>query len=252
LSTVDGLPFFLQADTLEPFIDEELAMSTTPVFFLSGSGKRLVGYDARLLPQVANVYLKLRDHCNETGQAIPRQYKDIITKCDMLIRGLAQVGIIALVDEATGYQDVRDRQALQEILDTYLRKEFAAWAKKFPDEFYKEIFRLRGWTWRGMKINRPQCVAQYTKDIVYSRLTKGMLRELESRNPMLETGRRRGLHTQLLTEDVGDPALAQHLYGVLGLMRLCEDRDWDQFMKMLNRAYPKKDDYPLFKNLEDD
>ena len=116
----------------------------------------------------------------------------------------------------------------------------AAWAKQFPAEFYREIFRLRGWTWKGMKINRPQCVAQYTKNIVYARLTKGMLQELEHHNATLESGRRKGPHAGLLTEDVGDPALAQHLYGVIGLMRVCEDRDWDTFMKLLNKAYPRR------------
>jgi hypothetical protein len=64
------------------------------------------------------------------------------------MRGLAHVGIIALVDEATGYQDVRDRLALQAILDAYLRKELAAWAKRFPEEFYRQIFRLRDWQGR--------------------------------------------------------------------------------------------------------
>jgi hypothetical protein len=251
LSTADGTPFFLQAEALKPFITDELRMSTTPIFFRDGSGKKGVGYDAELLPMVADVYLQLRDAYQEAGKPVPRQYKHIVQQCDLITRGLARVGIVALVDEATGYQDVRDRQALQEILDKYLRKNFAAWAKKFPDEFYQEIFRLRGWKWKGMKINRPQCVAQYTKNIVYARLTKGMLQELERRNPMLPSGRREGPHTGLLTADVGDPALAQHLYGVIGLMRVCEDRDWDGFMKLLNRAYPKKDDLPLFKDLED-
>ena len=72
--------------------------------------------------------------------------------CELLMRGLAHVGIIALVDEATGFQQIRDRDALQAILDAYLRKELAAWAKRFPDEFYQQIFRLRGWQWKGMKI----------------------------------------------------------------------------------------------------
>jgi hypothetical protein len=73
---------------------------------------------------------------------------------------LADVGIIALVDEATGYQEVRDKLALQAILDAYLRKELAAWAKRFPDTFYRQIFRLRSWQWKGMKVNRPQVVIQ--------------------------------------------------------------------------------------------
>ncbi len=33
LSSVDGLPFFLQAELLKPFISEELSSSTTPFFF---------------------------------------------------------------------------------------------------------------------------------------------------------------------------------------------------------------------------
>lgn len=61
----------------------------------------------------------------------------------MLSRGLQEVGIIGIIDEATGFQEVRDRLALQEILDQYLLRELAAWAKRFPDEFHKQIFRLR-------------------------------------------------------------------------------------------------------------
>ncbi len=64
----------------------------------------------------------------------------IAKAASLLIRGLAYVGIVALVDEATGYQEVRDKRALQSILDKYLRKELAAWAKRFPDEFCKEMF----------------------------------------------------------------------------------------------------------------
>ena len=71
----------------------------------------------------------------EAGVLKPNQYH-IAEACRILSRGFATVGIIGLVDEATGFQEVRDRLALQEILDRFLRKEFAAWAKRFPDEFY--------------------------------------------------------------------------------------------------------------------
>ena len=63
---------------------------------------------------------------------------------DMLMRSFAKVGIIALVDEATGYQDKREKDALQELLSIYLTEEKLKWAKTFPDEFYKHLFRLRG------------------------------------------------------------------------------------------------------------
>src|SRR6266545_5809610 len=39
-STVDGLPFFLQADVLNPFISEELRQSTTPILFRLKKGMR--------------------------------------------------------------------------------------------------------------------------------------------------------------------------------------------------------------------
>jgi hypothetical protein len=154
------------------------------------------------------------------------------------MRALAHVGIIALVDEATGYQELRDRFALQAILDQYLRKELAAWAKRFPDDFYQEMFRLKNWQWKGMSINRPQYVGKVTKDIVYARLAPGILKELEERNPSDDRGHRKARHHQWLTEDVGHKALAQHLHAVLAFMRV--SKSWDQFYAMLNQAFPKQ------------
>jgi hypothetical protein len=132
---------------------------------------------------------------------------NIYEKCKLLIRAFAVVGITALIDEATGYQETRDRLALQAILDKFLRKEFAAWAKRFPDEFYQEMFRLRGWQWKGMKVNRPSVVGHYTNDLVYERLAPGVLEELQRRNPRDEKGHRATKHHQWLTEDIGNPAL---------------------------------------------
>jgi hypothetical protein len=237
LSTVDGLPFFLQAEALQPFISQDLMLSTTPILFRMTSGQRTVGYDAKLLPLVCEVYLKFRDDSLAKTGTVPRQYQHIIQHCDTLMRGLAQVGIIALVDEATGYQEARDRMALQAILDKFLRKEFAAWAKRFPDEFYQQIFRLRGWEWKGMKVNRPQVVAHYTNDLVWERLMPGILDQLRAKNPKNEKGNRKGKHHQLLTDDVGHPALAQHLFAVITLMRT--ENNWDDFKKRIDVALPR-------------
>lgn len=241
----DGLPPFLSATALKPFIDQELGAPTVPVKYRTVDGGMALGYEASLLPKVCEIYLKARD-----ADALTSQQQHIAKACEILLRGLATVGIIALVDEATGYQQVRDREALQQILDKYLRKEFAVWASQFPDSFYKEIFRLRNWQWKGMKINRPQCVAAYTKDFVYSRLAPDLLKELETRNPTDETGKRKAKHYYWLTEDIGHPALSQHLHAVIGLMRASDD--WDQFKKMINRAFPKRSLQKELFNLEDD
>ena len=238
LSTVDGLPFFLQADALKPFINNDLIESTTPIFFRDKTGKKGVGYDAHLLPAVAEIYLRFRDATLESGKPVPKQYAHIIKACDAIVRGLAQVGIIALVDEATGYQEVRDRHALQAILDRYLAKELAAWAKRFPDEFYKEMFRLKDWSWNPMSVAKPGVVGRYTVDLIYDRLAPELVAELERLNPKNERGNRRSRHHQWLSEDVGHPALAQHLHAVISLMRI--STSWEQFKKFMDIAHPRK------------
>jgi hypothetical protein len=99
------------------------------------------------------------------------------------VRSLSQVGIVALVDEATGYEDVRPADALQKYLEVLIRKELAAWAKKFPDEFYENIYKLKGWHWPGMSKNRYRVVAHYTRDLVYERMAPDLLRTLEAKSP---------------------------------------------------------------------
>ena len=233
VTSPDGLPPFLAAENLRSFISNELRQSTVPYIYRTPGGSNAYGYDAMLLPMVCEVYLTAHDEEKTT-----RQQAHIVRACDLLMRGLARVGIIALVDEATGYQSIRDREALQAILDAYLRKEFAAWAKRFPDEFYQQVFRLRGWEWKGMKVNRPQVVGKYTNDLVWERLAPGIREELETKNPKSERGSRRSKHHQWLTEDVGHPALAQHLYGLIGFMRASDS--WEQFYRLIQRAFPKR------------
>jgi hypothetical protein len=64
---------------------------------------------------------------------------------EILRSGLARVGIVALVDEATGYQEVRARYELQAILEKYVRAEFRLWIKMFPDDFFEQMYRIHGW-----------------------------------------------------------------------------------------------------------
>jgi hypothetical protein len=215
----------------------ELILAIENPFLFDGGGPvPTQGYEAEVLVSLCEEILDAQD----AGLLETQQERRYGHACYIITRALAKVGIVALIDEATGYQELRDRLALQAILDTYLRKELAAWARCFPDEFYQHIFRLRGWQWKGMSVNRPQAVAQYTKDLVYERLAPGILKELETRNPVNAHGRRKVAHHQWLTEDVGHPALAQHIYALIGLMRVSEDGDWERFYAMVERAFKKR------------
>ncbi len=94
------------------------------------------GYDATIVTAICTVWLKAR----EAG-ALQTQQQAKAQKAEILLRGLAQTGIVALVDESTGYEKARPQGALQAYLELVIRKELAAWVKKFPDEFYENIYK---------------------------------------------------------------------------------------------------------------
>jgi len=230
-----NIPPFLASKAISPFIPNDLMVRlNSPISYVPlHGGRSAFGYEATLLPKICEVLLDA-----DKAAALRPNQKHFAEIANVLIRGLAHVGIVALVDEATGYQEVRDRLALQAILDAFLRKELAAWAKRFPDEFYQQMFRLRGWQWKGMSVNRPSVVGKFTNDLVYERLAPGILNELETRNPKDDKGQRIAKHHQWLTEDVGHPALAQHLHAVIGFMRASST--WESFYRLMQRAFPKK------------
>ena len=231
MTAVDELPFFLRAEQLKPFVSKELRSSTTPIQFRVGEGKMAVGYNALLLPQVCDVYLRARD-----ASALLSSQKHIADRAEILIRGLATIGVIALVDEATGYQRIREERALAAILEKFIAKELQPWTKTFPYEFYEQIYRLKAWPGPdGHK--RPAVIGHYTNDLVYARLAPEVLNELKRKNPTLPTGGRKNRHHQWFTPDFGHPKLKEHLAGVMALMRAAPN--WTNFRRTFQRAYPK-------------
>lgn len=251
LSTVDELPFFLQAEALKPFISSELAMSTVPIFFKSKSGTKGVGYNAELLPQVAEVYLRYRDALTSQDKKVSKQYADIVRACDILMRGLARIGIVALVDEATGYQYSRERDALAQILESFIDNELKKWVATFPDEFYKQIARLRGYELKNIQKRGP-IYAQLTNYLIYKRLAPGVLRELQRVTPKDAKGRRKHKYFQRLTDDIGNPALRELLSNQIVLMKIFPDGDWKGFDATMNRVIPIYGNLPLFDSLEEE
>jgi len=236
LSTVDELPFFLQAEVIKPFINNELAMSTKPIFYRNQGGGRGVGYDGTLLPKVADVYLKFRDQCFAEKREIPKRYEHIIIASDILMRGLAHVGIIALIDEATGYEKDRIKSDLAKILEAFVAKELQPWVKTFPSEFYEQLFRLRGIEHISNGVKRPQYFGYITNDIIYDRLAPGVLRELKEKAEKDARGRLKYRLHQKLTPDLGHPKLRDLLASVTTIMKL--SNTWLDFKEKLNRIHP--------------
>jgi P63C domain len=225
------LPVFLTAKNLKPFITSDLIENSMPVMFIpQEGGSPIIGYKAELLPKICEVFLKLRDD----GDVLENQ-KHIVKQSDILMRGLAHVGIIALVDEATGYQRDRAKEALAQILEKFIAKELQPWTKTFPVEFYQHIFRLQKWPFDPKSVKRPSVIGHYTNNIVYKRLAPNVLDELRKKNPIID-GRRKHKLFQWLTGEIGHPKLKSHIDGVLALMRVSDS--WEGFIKLVRKAYP--------------
>jgi P63C domain len=237
------LPVYASANNLKPFIPDELALALSkPILYrVPGTGMLANGIDATNLPKLCEVYLKAR-----RAGVLTKPQERIAMAAEILLAGLAHTGIVALVDEATGYQDERAKNALARILEAFIAKELRKWVRTFPTDYYKELFRLRGWKFPNLPADqrkRPILVGALTNNVVYDRLAPGVRAELKRLTPRDEKGRLKHKLFQRLTEDVGHPKLREHLAAVIALMRASQN--WEQFMYMLDTALPKYIDTPL-------
>ena len=228
----ERVPAILQGKAISPFICEDTLEKSTPIAFRTPYGSRASGYRADLLPEVCEVYLKARD-----ANALPPNQIHVAKQADILMRGLAHVGIIALVDEATGYQDVRARNALALILEQFIAKELQAWVRTFPDDYYKGMFRLRGLQYPEDNVKRPQYFGTLTNEVVYARLAPGVLDELKKVTPRSDAGNLRHKFFQHLTTNTGYPKLREHLGSVVTIMKL--SNSWREFKENLDRIHPR-------------
>lgn len=228
-------PVFIEAKNLKPYISKELDTVLTPFIFKTDKGVISEGFKAEILPMVCDTYLRAND-----DNALTSSQLLVAKKCDILVRAFAHIGIIALVDEATGYQEIRDRIALQKILDKYITDEWAKWTKTFPDEYYKELFKLHNMPYPTGSSKRPSYIGHWTNDIVYSRLAPGVLKKLKEINPRQPSGSRKRKFHQHLTRDWGVAELREYLSNIIFLMKSCSN--WRDFRSRLNRVSPKYGD----------
>lgn len=204
------------------------------------------GYEATLLADLCDAVLEARA---TSGNIRSTTQERIAKQCEVLVRGFAAVGIIALIDEATGYQEDRDRQALSKILEAFIAKELRRWVQTFPVDYYKELYRLRGLAYPPTGGNKmPRYFGRLTNEIVYERLAPGVLEELRKTSPRDNKGRLKHHYHRRLTDDVGHPKLLQHLGAVVACMKLSKDGDYDGFIKVLDKHYPKQTPLPLFEH----
>lgn len=231
---VPNMPAFIDANNLQPFIGEDLIRVLVQIDYKDKNGIAATGYDANILPLMCKMYLDAR-----VNKALKSQQLPLARASEILLLSLSKVGIIALIDEATGYQQSRDKDALRNFLEKFLLEEKAKWIKTFPDEFFEVIFKMKGLTWTtANKGKKPQWVGHHINDFVYSRIAPNVLAELRKLNPKNERGNRKGKHPQFISTDFGHPKLKEHLASLTALAKGA-GYNWNNFKRLVERAFPK-------------
>ncbi len=230
-----NLPPILSATNLRPYISNELreGLSTRYLYRVPGNSKFIAnGLRGELYPMICDVFLKARD-----AKALSEKQADLAVSADILMRALAHTGIIALIDEATGYQKKRAIDGLARILEAFIAKELQPYVQTFPADFYEHLFRLRGLNYKTDSVKRPQYFGCLTNDIVYKRLAPRVLEELKRVVARNEDGRPTHKYFQRLTANVGYPKLREHLGAVVALMKLSST--YADFLDKLDRVSPR-------------
>lgn len=224
---------YLSQKSLEPFIYEGKEPGHfDPIICYNGTQK-VNGYEATVLADICDAFLEAR----KTIQLSSRQ-KLIADQCEILIRGFARVGIIALIDEATGYQYDRERFELQKILTAYVSDEILKWQLTFTDEFYKEVYRL----WKLPFIpkyikNKPSFIGSLTNKYIYERLPKGVLEKIKDNTPKTEKGNWKYKFHQSLTPEIGREHLKKQIIEVTTLMSVSNNKS--EFDVLFKSKYNK-------------
>jgi hypothetical protein len=234
-----SVPPFLATQSIKPFIPDELMTPLlNPIFYKSKYGITATGYPATILPTICETLI---DAAKGGGfyQAGAQRIEAVRERAERLLRGFARVGVIALVDEVTGYQEERAKNELTRILEAYIAPELMPWTRKFPDEFFKQVYRLHHWEYKPENAKKgPRYVGKLINKYVYDELPPGVPAELRRLNPPNEKGQRKHKLFQKLTADTGNEHLDRQISHVTLLMRIASSNT--EFERLFERAFPKK------------
>lgn len=238
---------YLDQKSLQPFIYKDKRQDHfEPILCYKGESK-INGYEATTLIDICDAFLQARKEIK-----LSARQRLIAEQCEILVRSFAKVGLIALIDEATGYQYEREKTELQAILKAFISDEILKWQETFQLSFYKEIFRLWGVPFTAANIKRkPMFIGKLTNELVYKNMPKGyfVLDKLKEKTPKTESGNYKYRLHQSLTPEVGREALKKVIYSVETLASISDTKA--KFLKLMKDKYNPDIQLKLFQELDE-
>jgi hypothetical protein len=206
-----NLESYTKVESLKSYLPKEIPMIE---FTLEGVvNRKVMGIEAETFLDICRAYVLAWQNDVTT-----ERQTEIAKKASMFLAACAKVGLIALIDEATGYQYLREGDALQFKLKLYLEEEMRKWEKTFPDELWQEFGRLTHWT--GSVTQRPKYWGKLVMELVYGYLDKDVAEWLKTHAPQPKHGQN---YHQWLSSQYGLKKLVEHLWLLIGLSKACHD-----------------------------
>lgn len=237
---IEGYPPILGSKALVSILEENYPNDKKTVFpfeVAQFNGSTGLWYDANAIPLICDLYME----AEERGIIKPGQ-EHVLRQAKILLRSLAKVGITALIDEATNYQDVRGKDELQILLSKFIVEELQPYSKQFPQEYFKQLFRLYNLKYDPTTSKRPRYFAQFNIKYVWEMLPPQVWEKLDQINPTVynPNTNRRDRKARLyrnLTKD-GIKWLQSHLQSLIPIMTLSENKE--EFNKNFNKYFEKQ------------
>ncbi|MCG0350557.1 P63C domain-containing protein [Phocaeicola vulgatus] len=241
LKVVDGnisgtkLPQFLSNSILKPFIfSNKDAAHFDPIICFKGK-QRINGYEATVLTDICEAILSAR----RSGVKMTERQQIVANQCEILLSSFAKIGIIALIDEATGYQNEREHFELQKILSAYISEEILKWQLTFTDDFYREVYRLWGLPFIPKYIkNKPSFIGKLTTKYIYDLLPDGVVDKIKEKTGKTDKGNWKYKWHQSLTPEIGREHLKKQIIEVTTLMSISKSKS--EFNELFERKYNAK------------
>jgi hypothetical protein len=216
-----GLGRYLNAKNLDQYLPEKYKIDNLDeaVIKFMSNGKEAHGYEAEDLIDICQMYIQARND----GMLHDSQ-KHLAIQADVIVNAFAKTGVIAVIDEATGYQKYRNKDALRVLVEAYVIQEAKKWVKEFPDEFFIELDRIYNNPTTKPQ-SRPKYYGKFINKYIYQPIENGIiLDELRNLNPVDRNGARRNRFHQFLTEELGIKTLRNRIAKVTALLQISANK----------------------------
>ncbi len=190
-------------------------------FTIPGSPNGL-GYPAEALADICDAYVDalIADALSPAQPKLHPKQRPIAERARQIQKAFVKVGIIALVDDATGYTQHRARNELAQKFAEYLLPEPGEWVRAYSPNFFADLARLYRFELRDPR-RRPGFMGGFIQKYVYEAIDPDVAEELVRRVPRPAWGNLRHPH---LTEKARE-VLHSHLLRLGTVMRQSSDHN---------------------------